>query len=66
MAAAGLTISDWRIPSLCTSYWGSLWRYGFVTRIFAGYIVGYMMKYTEKYVPDGIDLIGSIILRTYS
>ncbi|MDU2696040.1 MAG: PTS sugar transporter subunit IIC, partial [Staphylococcus epidermidis] len=29
---------------------------------FAGYIVGYMMKYTEKYVPDGIDLIGSIVI----
>ncbi|MEJ7371170.1 PTS sugar transporter subunit IIC, partial [Staphylococcus caprae] len=22
----------------------------------------YMMKYTEKYVPDGIDLIGSIVI----
>ncbi|PNK93062.1 hypothetical protein CEQ34_000230 [Staphylococcus aureus] len=25
-------------------------------------MIGYVMKYTEKYVPDGVDLIGSIVI----
>ncbi len=29
---------------------------------FAGYTTAYVMKYTEKYVPDGVDLIGSIVI----
>ncbi|WP_256089730.1 PTS sugar transporter subunit IIC, partial [Staphylococcus aureus] len=29
---------------------------------FAGYMIGYVMKYTEKDVPDGVDLSGSIVI----
>ena len=30
----GVAAAGWGISILCTSYWGSLWRYGLVTRIF--------------------------------